>query len=523
LGLPAGVIPGRIIGPRGVEYWLSVQTDSSSLRYPSNDPQAEGIPIKIPNLQEPAEHPGGRYRLLSVPLDFGSSLSGGIDALLTDQLGAYNTAHWRLYEYDPSLQSNAEFLTVPAASFKPEPGRGFWLITLASHQVDTSPITGFSTPTGGDYPIALMQGWNLVGDPFDFPVAWSAVQKLPGMLDTDLRAYDGATGAYTNPTELEPFEGYFLYAPQAGNLLVPPVAAPSPAVRNDRLAAGGTRPAPVPIASNENSEDLWRCALRARTDHAADGSNTFGVNAVAKADLDPLDDMKPPPPPGPWVRVAFEHPDWHERSGAYDRDLRGPGTDGETWEIDVRSQTPGELVTLEIAELVPPPPSFALRLIDREQGSSADWLRAGPRGSGSTSAALDGDRTSARYRLMSFGPRPYRLAIVAGTEDYVARSGQQILAVPTRATLDPGAPNPFSEAARLRFGLPRAETVTLEIYNVLGQRVALPIDRRPLPPGYHAAIWDGMIAGGGRAPSGVYFLRLVAGPEVLTRRLVRVQ
>ena len=89
--------------------------------------------------------------------------------------------------------------------------------------------------------------------------------------------------------------------------------------------------------------------------------------------------------------------------------------------------------------------------------------------------------------------------------------------------MDHGAPNPFSAATRIRFGLPRAAQVSMEVYSVLGERVATLMDRTPLEPGYHAMLWDGTRSNGGPAPSGVYLVRLVAGGEVRSGRLVLVR
>ena len=73
---------------------------------------------------------------------------------------------------------------------------------------------------------------------------------------------------------------------------------------------------------------------------------------------------------------------------------------------------------------------------------------------------------------------------------------------------------------RIRFGLPRGERVTLEIYNVRGERVAALARDKTMPAGYHALVWDGDDRRGGPAASGVYLCRLRAGPTVMTRRLV---
>jgi flagellar hook assembly protein FlgD len=89
--------------------------------------------------------------------------------------------------------------------------------------------------------------------------------------------------------------------------------------------------------------------------------------------------------------------------------------------------------------------------------------------------------------------------------------------------LDPNAPNPFRDATRIRFGLPRAEKVSLEIFSPLGQRVATPLEGEPRDAGFHSVVWDGRTAAGGQAPSGVYLMRLTAGGATLTRRVVRIQ
>src|SRR5206468_12828876 len=106
--------------------------------------------IKVQNLSEENEHAGGRYRLLSVPLDFGRDFSGSLDALLTDQFGTYNTVNWRAYWYDPDAPGSLELSVTNADKFRPKPGRAFWLISRQAHRVDTKPIAGLSTATDAD-------------------------------------------------------------------------------------------------------------------------------------------------------------------------------------------------------------------------------------------------------------------------------------------------------------------------------------------------------------------------------------
>jgi hypothetical protein len=510
VGRPIGVIPGRVVGPRGVEYRVAVSTLTQTLEFPAAASPPERIRVRVQNLMESTVHPGVRYRLLSLPLDF-SAFAGSLDALLTDQLGSYDPVRWRAYTYDPESGSNVEFSAAQAASFRPQPGRAFWLISRDAHSVNTAPIVGSSTQTGEDYRIALSPGWNLFGNPFDFPVAWSAVSRNSATVGDPI-AFDpglGKIGDYAaeTPSTLTPFEGYFIHAIQPETLRVAPREAPTPA----SLAAGA--PGPGPGRAGSDSNELWSFWLRAGDEQAEDGSNRFGVRTDAAEGFDPFDTAKPPPPPGPWVQVAFVHPEWGSWSGPYRRDLRGPGAPGETWEIEVRTDSPAEDVALDLSEAVPGPPGLALRLIDREQSRWVDAEREA--GGGSPRGIAD--------RIVSFGPHPYRLAIVAGSDEYVAHATRQTLSVPSRTLLEGGAPNPFRIATRLRFGLPVAERVSFEIFSVLGQRVAAPFDHEPLEAGYHTVVWDGKIRGGGTAPNGVYLVRLTAGRETLTGRIVLVR
>jgi hypothetical protein len=512
LGRPSAIVPDSMVGPRGVEYWIQATTLDTVLRFPSNAGAFDVVTVRVHDLLEPFEHRALRYRLLSVPLDFGASFQGSLYDLLSDQLGTYATTRWRAYRFDAGVQGDVEISFPPDTSFTPEPGRAFWLISRGAHRVDTKPIDGFSTSTRGEFSIALKAGWNLFGDPFDFPVAWSDVTRDTDLVGDPVR-FDptlGRAGDYAldAPTRLEPFEGYFIHANGATTMRIPAREAPAlDALAGPSSVDGSVSSRPV---VKDGDEPAWRIRVEARTGTASDASNELGIENGAEEGFDRHDALEPPSAPGDWTRLDFPHSDWGNRMGEYRRDLRAPNSEGETWEIEVRSGSPGEIVTVELSEIAAVPAGLTLCLIDREQGTVSRW----PSSSGSSG------RESLRCSVVSFGSRPYRLALAAGSSDYVTRASQPSLAVPSRVTLDATAPNPFRFATRIRFGLAREEQATLEIYSVLGQRVATLLDRTALRPGYHTSIWDGRMTSGRPAPSGVYLVRLVSGREVLTRRLV---
>ncbi len=66
-------------------------------------------------------------------------------------------------------------------------------------------------------------------------------------------------------------------------------------------------------------------------------------------------------------------------------------------------------------------------------------------------------------------------------------------------------PNPFNPVTVIRYALPRAAQVKLNIFNALGQRVAVLADQRE-EAGYHEIRFDGA-----NLPGGVYFCKITSG------------
>lgn len=86
---------------------------------------------------------------------------------------------------------------------------------------------------------------------------------------------------------------------------------------------------------------------------------------------------------------------------------------------------------------------------------------------------------------------------------------QTPLPVINSAELYQNYPNPFNAATTIRYRLPRQSRVTLEIYNVLGQKIAVLADAVQ-PAGEHRISWNGRDRSGKTVASGVYLYRLAA-------------
>ncbi len=93
-----------------------------------------------------------------------------------------------------------------------------------------------------------------------------------------------------------------------------------------------------------------------------------------------------------------------------------------------------------------------------------------------------------------------------------------------RVTMGPFVPNPFRGNGRawLRYTTEEAGHVSLEIFDLAGRRVRT-IVNQTLDASEHTAYWDGRTSSGLAAPSGVYFVRLVAGDDVASRKLLVIR
>lgn len=86
-----------------------------------------------------------------------------------------------------------------------------------------------------------------------------------------------------------------------------------------------------------------------------------------------------------------------------------------------------------------------------------------------------------------------------------------------KVSLEKNYPNPFNSSTNLRFSLPQASLVQLNIYNTIGQKVETLVNQR-MNAGSHSVSFN---AEG--LPSGVYIYRLKAGEDRESRKMLLVK
>lgn len=103
-----------------------------------------------------------------------------------------------------------------------------------------------------------------------------------------------------------------------------------------------------------------------------------------------------------------------------------------------------------------------------------------------------------------------------------ADSADENTVVPTVLTVDQNYPNPFNPETTIAFSLQEASNVSVEIYNIRGQKVKTLVNNEHKQPGTHTVTWNGTDNSGRSAASGVYLYRVDAdgGRYTSTRKML---
>ena len=134
--------------------------------------------------------------------------------------------------------------------------------------------------------------------------------------------------------------------------------------------------------------------------------------------------------------------------------------------------------------------------------------------SGSLSLSINGEPVRESFTFGSFGDQ-----VQIGNLTSVTKLSEVL---PTAFELDQNYPNPFNPTTLIEFSLPAASHARVEVFNLLGAKVNVLVDRN-LPAGRYSVTWGGDDLAGQPASSGIYFYRLTAGEFSYTRKMMLVK
>lgn len=479
-----GRIPGEAVGAAGLVYFITAtDANGTAVRAPRSGVYSVPVRLSGPGLVKPTAQPAGddagAYRLLSVPLQVDapdpSAVLGDDIPVLADG-ASYDPEQARFFE--PIGTRVAEFPRT--ADFAP--GKAFWLIVRdGAADLDTGP--GTVGPLNTPVTIDLEAGWNFVGSPFPLPLPVERITADPAA-PLVFRSY-GSDG-YNTPDEavttLEPFAGYAVFVDGETSLRF------SPPLRDDEKTGASSPPEPL----------TWSVRVIGRGPTGRDADNVAGVHPRAAAGRDEQD-WPDPPGIGAGVRLGFVEVDAARGERRFSTDIRPPETSGAARTLQLETDTPGP-VELDVQRVADVPAGLAVWLADLTTKQQWNLRRQSTVQIGHVPADT-----------------PRRMLLLIGPDPFVEARKRSAGTIPADFVLEGPYPNPSRGPVTVRFGLPKDATVTLDVYNTLGQRVAVLADRVERRAGYHTLTWNRRVA------SGMYFVRLRAGSYRGVQKLVRVR
>jgi hypothetical protein len=330
--------------------------------------------------------------------------------------------------------------------FRLENGKGYW---EKFPSATSNPITG--APRTWDS-ISVVAGWNIVGS-ISNPVDTSTITSMP--LGLRASSWFGYSGGYNPVTQLTPGLGYWVKANGNGKFVfASPITGVLKVAGSSGVGASEVLNSLVIRDSKGNSQTLY---------FGADAEQKVSVAAYA---------MPPVPPTG-----AF--------------DARFETADG------------GSLVQTHGVKLTTPV-EFTINLQSDAYPISVSWkVNKGP----AMYEITDGLGGNGFRSKEMWGEGSFRIANSGVTRLSLRLAGETQL--PKEYTLSQNYPNPFNPTTSIKYALPVDSKVTIEVYNLLGQRVQTLVSEN-VEAGYHVAEWDGTGNLGQQLGSGTYFLKLAA-------------
>lgn len=107
-------------------------------------------------------------------------------------------------------------------------------------------------------------------------------------------------------------------------------------------------------------------------------------------------------------------------------------------------------------------------------------------------------------------------SVIAVTTDIKDEIGSTL---PDTYMLTQNYPNPFNPSTTIEYSLPVRSDVTIEILNILGQRVKRLVDKEQAAGNYQV-VWDSRNDSGQRVATGIYFYRLTADGFTKTKKML---
>ena len=376
-----------------------------------------------------------------------------------------------------------------------------------------------STYPSTSFRIPLHDGWNMIGDPYNFAVGFNAmeIEQLSGTRLTVQNAVDQAVilphiyhyanGDYTFQSlpdgTLNPWEGQWIYVlPRNGStladgvscyLIVLPAAVPGTTKAVPGLQSGVQTAVTSKTVSGPGS---WNLQIQASTGNLHDNYNYIGMSGRAASGMDALKVPKPPKV-GNYVTVGISHTGLDNVSLAQDIQPLGSSR---TWDMSVSSNQGRAAVTVSWPNVGSLPRGTRVILTDKVTGQTVDLRNE----SGYTYTPAAGE-VSRGFTITATQSNPRSRAVVSNI------------------TINPGrAGSRAAGTTEIGYAISADSKVDVSILGLNGKVISQVSPSRAVASGQNSVVWTGTDAVGHAVPAGSYILqiRAVGAQGEVTRQVV---
>ena len=191
------------------------------------------------------------------------------------------------------------------------------------------------------------------------------------------------------------------------------------------------------------------------------------------------------------------------------------------------------------SKIIDNPTGIRVRYSAVTVGDASDTTNAGY-------CTLDNDTYNIHYNCFSplpavmaercwWGESPPVDSMIVGNVDYTpflssepstwfSRAVSEDNQIPTKVMLYQNFPNPLvgGNSTQIKFSLPKAEKVSITVYDVAGRKVKT-LASGVKQPGHHYIRWDGHNDKGARVATGIYFYQMKVGSKVMSKKIVLIR
>jgi hypothetical protein len=312
----------------GFEYFLEASDAAGNIaRSPADGTQYHRSITQFgaanPTIAVPGGGTANSWKIIAIPFVVSTTQ---ISEIFGD-LGTAGSTSWRMLRYQHSPQKWLEF---PTSFNTIERGQGYFINAVEAKTITLNDPTAPTNTRDDLFAISLVQGWNLIGNPYTVPINWDDVITYNNISTKVLKLTLFTSGSYAENPELLAGVGGFVFANEAISTVQIPFKGQT---SGGRVSAGREY--------GDLNSGNWLTKLKLTQADATTDFGGVGMSPEASNSFDGEDGMNPPRFMN-YVEMNFDHPEHFAR--AFARDIVQTQREY-TWSFNVASNQEG-LATL---------------------------------------------------------------------------------------------------------------------------------------------------------------------------------